>query len=62
VPTRFDGVTLSEFPYRDAVLDLAIVGSGSRLLRVLFDGAEVDGDLVVGAAVTSRHSVTLHVG
>lgn len=62
VPTRFDGVTLSEFPYRDAVLDLAIVGSGSRLLRVLFDGAEVDGDLVVGAAVTGRHSVTLHVG
>lgn len=39
-----------------------IVGSGSRLRRVLLDGVEVSGDVVVAAGLTGRHAVTLHVG
>jgi len=62
VPTRFDGMTLTGLPYRGAQLDLTIVGSGSRLQRVLLDGVEVSGDVAVPAGVTGRHTVALHVG
>jgi hypothetical protein len=55
-------VTLTGFPYRRAQLDLTILGSGSRLLRVLLDGVGQTGDAVVDAGLTGRHSVTLHVG
>lgn len=63
VPARFDPTTLTGFRYRDARLDLTVVGSGSRLVRVLLDGIEVAGDaVVVPAGTTGRHAVTLYVG
>jgi glycogen debranching enzyme len=62
VPARFDGMTLTGFPYRGALLDVTVVGSGSRLDRVLLDGVEVGGDdVVVPGGATGRYAVSLHV-
>lgn len=62
VPARFDGTTLTGFPYRGALLDLTVLGSGSQLVRVLLDGVEVVGDaVVVPADAAGRHRVTLYI-
>lgn len=62
VPARFDGVTLTGYPYRRAILDLTITGSGSRLLGVRLDGVDATGPIVVPADLPGRHAVTLRVG
>ena len=44
VPARLAGATLRGFPYRGAVLDLTVIGSGTRVVSITLDGGRLGPD------------------
>ena len=62
VPERMDGpFHLTNYPYRDATLDITLRGSGDTLTSVKLDGVEMGTDYVLPTTLTGEHTLELVV-
>ena len=57
VPEGFERITLGPIPYREATLNLTLVGSGTTLASVKLDGQEQEPS--IPATLTGEHDVEL---
>lgn len=61
VPSGYKGKkTLSNFKYRNAVLDIEINGTGNQIVTITMDDQPLK-DAFVPAAITGKHKVVIHL-
>ncbi len=61
VPARLAGAALRGYPYRAAVLDLTVTGSGTRVVSNTLDGERLGPDASLPGTLVGRHDVLLEV-
>lgn len=61
VPQAYGGIkTLSNFKYREAVLDITVNGFGNTIERIVLDGKEIE-EAFLPATLTGTHSIEIQL-